>query len=77
MDGRIKSVVKTGGRSTIILREIPTDANEDEVREIFNYENCKTISSMRSDIGDTWLETIIAGVFLFNCCKLQVCGDGV
>ena len=27
---------------------------ESEVKEIFNFEGCKTISSMRSDIGDTW-----------------------
>lgn len=42
------------GRSTIILREISSDAPEEEVREIFNYEGCKPIVSMRSDIGDTW-----------------------
>lgn len=51
---RIKSNVKVSGRSTIILREIPSDAPEEEVREIFNYEGCKHIASMRSDIGDTW-----------------------
>ena len=55
IDGnRIKANVKQSGRSTIILREIPSDASEDEVREIFAFEGCKHISSMRSDIGDTW-----------------------
>ena len=55
IDGnRIKASVKTNGRSTIILREIPSDAPEDEVREIFNFDSCKPIVSMRSDIGDTW-----------------------
>ena len=52
--GRIKSNIKSGGRSTIILREIPTDSSEEEVREIFAFDGCKPISSMRSDIGDTW-----------------------
>ena len=52
--GRLKATVKVTGRSTIILREIPSDAPEEEVREIFNYEGCKPISSMHSDIGDTW-----------------------
>ena len=54
IDDRIKANIKAVGRSTIILREIPSDATEDEVKEIFNFDGCKTISSMRSDIGDTW-----------------------
>ena len=54
IDDRIKANIKAVGRSTIILREIPADATESEVKEIFNFEGCKTISSMRSDIGDTW-----------------------
>lgn len=54
LDNRIKAIIKSNGRSTIILREIPSDAPEEEVKEIFNYEGCKTISSIRSDIGDTW-----------------------
>lgn len=52
-DGRIKSNVKVG-RSTIILREIPSDAPEAEVREIFSFEGCKLVTSLRSEIGDTW-----------------------
>lgn len=58
VDGRIKSNVKSGGRSTIILREIPSDCPEEEVREIFTYEGCRPIASMRSDIGDTWFVTM-------------------
>jgi hypothetical protein len=54
IDDRIKANIKAVGRSTIILREIPSDASEDEVREIFNFEGCKAVTSMRSDIGDTW-----------------------
>ena len=29
-------------------------ATEEEVREIFNFDGCKPIVSMRSDIEDTW-----------------------
>jgi hypothetical protein len=54
VDDRIKPNIKAAGRSTIILREIPSDTAEAEVREIFNFEGCKQITSMRSDIGDTW-----------------------
>lgn len=54
VDNRIKATVKPAGRSTIILREIPSDAPEEEVREIFNYEGCKPIGTIRSDIGDSW-----------------------
>lgn len=54
VDDRIKANIKPVGRNTIILREIPTATPEAEVREIFNYEGCKPISSIRSDIGDTW-----------------------
>lgn len=54
MDNRIKANVKPAGRSTIILREIPSDAPEIEVKEIFNFEGCGRMLSIRSDIGDTW-----------------------
>jgi len=53
-DGRIKAQTKTGGRSTIILREVPADTSEAAVREIFNFEGCKRIASLRSDIENTW-----------------------
>lgn len=54
VDDRIKAVVKTGSRATIILREIPSDVPESEVRAIFEFESCKPIHSVRSDVGDTW-----------------------
>ena len=53
VDGRIKSIMKSG-RSTIILREIPSDTPEEQVREIFAFPECKPIVSIRSEIGDTW-----------------------
>ena len=54
IDDRIKANIKATGRSTIILREIPSDAPEEEIREIFQFDGCKNIASLRSDIGDTW-----------------------
>lgn len=45
---------QVGQRSTIILREITSDVSEDEIKEIFNYEGCKAIQSLRSDIENTW-----------------------
>ena len=46
------------GRYTIILRDIPSDAPEEEVREIFNYENCRPITSIRSEMGNNWFITM-------------------
>jgi hypothetical protein len=53
VDGRIKLNAKAG-RFTIILRDIPSDAPEDEVKDIFQYEQCKPITSIRSELGDNW-----------------------
>lgn len=54
VDNKIKANIKSVGRSTIILREIPSDTPVEEVREIFNFEGCKPIGTIRSDIGDSW-----------------------
>ncbi len=54
VDNKIKANIKSSGRSTIILREIPSDTPEEEVKEIFNFEGCKPIGTIRSDIGDSW-----------------------
>ena len=54
VEDRIKAIIKPGGRNTLILREIPSDAPDEEVREIFAFESCKPISSIRSDIENTW-----------------------
>lgn len=56
-DGRLRPIIKSG-RSTIILREIPSDAPEDEVKEIFSYPGAKPIISIKSEIGDTWFITV-------------------
>lgn len=54
VDERIKSSVKPGGRNTIILRDIPADTPEEEVRDVFRFDSCKSIVSLRSDIENTW-----------------------
>jgi len=54
IDNKIKANIKPPGRNTIILREIPSDAPVEEVKEIFNYPGAKNVSSIRSEIGDTW-----------------------
>lgn len=56
VDGKIKP--KGSGRSTIILREIPSNSSEESIREIFNYSGAKPICSIRSEIGDTWFVTM-------------------
>ena len=52
--GRVRGSLKATNRSTLILRDIPSNTSEADVREIFNFDSCRPISSMRSDIGDTW-----------------------
>ncbi len=54
VDGKIRANIKSGGRTTIILRDIPSDVPESEVKEIFNFDNCKPVISLRPDFGETW-----------------------
>lgn len=54
VENKIKANIKAQGRSTIILRDIPSECGEDEVRSIFAFEGCKPISSVRRDIENTW-----------------------
>lgn len=56
-NNRIKSSIKSG-RSTIILREIPSETPEDEVRAIFDFPGSKPVVSLKSEIGDTWFVTM-------------------
>ncbi|KAL4096342.1 hypothetical protein PRIC1_009702 [Phytophthora ramorum] len=43
-------------RTTIILREIPSSTQPEEVEAIF--EGCGKVASVRSDVGDTWFVTM-------------------
>jgi la-related protein 4 len=58
VDNKIRANIKPPGRSTLILREIPSDAPAEEVKEIFNFPGAKAVSSIRSEIGDTWFVTM-------------------
>lgn len=58
LDNKIKANIKSNTRSTIILREIPSDAPREEVEEIFKYDGSKQIKEIRSEIGDTWFITM-------------------
>lgn len=58
---RIKaSLLGKGGsagtnRNTIIIRDVASDATEVEIREIFNFDDCKDkVESVRSDVGNCW-----------------------
>mmetsp|Transcript_25304 Transcript_25304/g.41611 ORF Transcript_25304/g.41611 Transcript_25304/m.41611 type:complete len:773 (+) Transcript_25304:71-2389(+) len=64
----------TNQRTTLILRDISSSANSDEVKAIFGESFSSKISSIRSDIGDTWFvtfsdESIAQDALLFsrNC----------
>eukprot|EP00462_Mataza_sp_D1_P024277 CAMPEP_0175129170 /NCGR_PEP_ID=MMETSP0087-20121206/5325_1 /TAXON_ID=136419 /ORGANISM="Unknown Unknown, Strain D1" /LENGTH=241 /DNA_ID=CAMNT_0016411293 /DNA_START=16 /DNA_END=737 /DNA_ORIENTATION=- len=44
-------------RNTLILRDIPADTPEEEVKSIFSYEGCGKVTNIRSDVDDTWFVT--------------------
>ena len=48
-------------RKTIILREIPKDVPEEEIKKIF--EGLGEIQSIRSDVGDTWYFSLFFSLF--------------
>lgn len=54
VDNKIKAIIKGSNRSTIILRDIPSETPEEEVRTIFAFDGCKPIVSVRKDIENTW-----------------------
>lgn len=41
-------------RNTLILRDIPADTPEEEIRGIFSAEGCASVVSVKADVGDTW-----------------------
>lgn len=60
VNNRIKANIKASSRSTIILRDVPANTPEEEVREIFNYDGARPIVSLRSDIEDTWYVVMLS-----------------
>uniref|UniRef100_A0A7S1BWS6 HTH La-type RNA-binding domain-containing protein n=1 Tax=Corethron hystrix TaxID=216773 RepID=A0A7S1BWS6_9STRA len=45
-------------RNTIILREVKSDTTDVFVRDLFQWEGCPAISSIRSDVGGCWFVTL-------------------
>lgn len=56
-DGTKVRAVSKLRRTTLILRDIPRDVPEDEVKEIFNFPECGPIASYKPEVGDTWFVT--------------------
>lgn len=41
-------------RNTVILREVPEDVTEEQVRALFNFETCPSIKSLHLDVANCW-----------------------
>jgi hypothetical protein len=41
-------------QNTVILREAPEDAQEESIRDLFNFENCPPIQSVHLDLYNCW-----------------------
>ena len=80
----LKDVAGAGGgsnRNTIILREMPSDATEEEIKEVFAFEGCPAIVKVRADVGDCWFvemesEDAAKGA-LSNVKKMKLRGEAV
>lgn len=44
-------------RNTVILREIPSDADEEVIQKLFHGEGCPKPTNIRSEVGDNWFVT--------------------
>jgi len=40
--------------NTVILRDVDPDVSEDEVRQLFSFENCPSILSLQADVASCW-----------------------
>lgn len=47
-------------RNTIILREMPATATQQQVEEIFSWEGCPQVKSVHADVGYCWFVTFQA-----------------
>ena len=41
-------------QNTVILREVPNDVKEENVRELFTFDSCPPIQSVRIDVANCW-----------------------
>jgi len=44
-------------RTTLILRDMPSSTNPDDIKKIFDHPNCGKIKMIRPDVKDTWFVT--------------------
>jgi len=56
-DGTKVRAVSKLRRTTLILRDIPRDIPEEEVKEIFDFPDCGPIVGYKPEVGDTWFVT--------------------
>jgi len=66
-------ISQSSQRTTLILRNIPSDLPESEVKALFNFPGCPTPVSLKPEYGNTWFinfinqsETEVAHVALLN-----------
>jgi len=57
-DGKRMRPTVVNARTTLILRNIPTDTPEDDVRKFVKEAGVGTVVSIRADVGDNWFVTL-------------------
>jgi len=45
-------------QNTVILREVGSGVNEDDIRELFNFEKCPSIQVVWKDVANCWFVTL-------------------
>mmetsp|Transcript_34442 Transcript_34442/g.39248 ORF Transcript_34442/g.39248 Transcript_34442/m.39248 type:complete len:500 (+) Transcript_34442:345-1844(+) len=45
-------------QNTVILRDVPCGVTEDDIRKLFNFEQCPSIQSIREDVASCWFVTM-------------------
>jgi len=45
-------------QNTVILREVPHDVTEDDIRKLFDFEKCPPIQFVREDVASCWFVTL-------------------
>jgi hypothetical protein len=54
-------------QNTVILREVPSSVEEDQVRELFAFEKCPPVQSVRLDVANCWyVSSLLLAVDLSN-----------
>ncbi|CEO99507.1 hypothetical protein PBRA_007240 [Plasmodiophora brassicae] len=54
---KVRAAMKPAERTTIILRDIPSDTPRDDILSLFDNDACGKVLSLHDDIGDTWFVT--------------------